>query len=183
MKTTHPASAEGIEKYLASGAIRSIGPKYAAKIVAVYKERTLTLRGPAGFPPPYQGHRPGTGQADYAELAGAEGIRKIMLFLADMASVQAGLMIDRTYGQESIAKIKENPYQLADDIRGIGFKTADQLAAKMGIDRNSLIGPGPQSGTRFKSLAGQGHVGYPSPAGRTYHQAWSNRRNSLWKKL
>lgn len=45
--------------------------------------------------------------------------------------------IYRTYGHEAIAKIKENPYQLADDIRGIGFKTADELAAKLGIDRTS----------------------------------------------
>ena len=65
-------------------------------------------------------------------------VRKIMLFLAEHGiSSGRAVRIYRTYGQESIAKIKENPYQLADDIRGIGFKTADELAAKLGIDRNS----------------------------------------------
>ena len=61
-----------------------------------------------------------------------------MLFLADHGiSSGRAVRIYRTYGQESIAKIKENPYQLANDIRGIGFKTADELAGKLGIDRNS----------------------------------------------
>jgi len=68
-----------------------------------------------------------------------------MLFLAEHGiSSGRAVRIYRTYGQEAIAKIKENPYQLADDVRGIGFKTADELAAKLGIDRHgsqtTLIG-------------------------------------------
>lgn len=65
-------------------------------------------------------------------------VRKIMLFLSEHG-IGSGrsVRIYRTYHHEAIAKIKENPYQLADDIRGIGFKTADEISAKMGIDRNS----------------------------------------------
>ena len=74
LKTTHPASAEGIEKYLASGAIRSIGPKICRQ-----DRRHLqgtdprNLRDGPRFPPPHQGHRPRTGQADQPKLEGAEG--------------------------------------------------------------------------------------------------------------
>jgi len=139
LKTTHPASAEGIERYLASGAIRSIGPKLATKIVGIYKERTLEIFDQY---PTMLTHIKGIGPERLKKIRQSwqeqKEVRKIMLFLTEhgIGSGRA-VRIYRTYGQESIAKIKENPYRLADDIRGIGFKTADELAAKMGIDRNS----------------------------------------------
>ncbi len=87
-----------------------------------------------------------------------------MLFLAEHGiSSGRAVRIYRTYGQESIAKIKENPYRLADDIRGIGFKTADELAAKMGIDRNSPYRAGAAVQYTLQELASQGHVGFPEP--------------------
>ena len=87
-----------------------------------------------------------------------------MLFLAEHGiSFGRAVRIYRTYGQESIAKIKENPYRLADDIRGIGFKTADELAAKMGIDRNSPYRARAAVQYTLGELASQGHVGYPEP--------------------
>jgi len=91
-------------------------------------------------------------------------VRKIMLFLAEHGiSSGRAVRIYRTYGQQSIAKIKENPYQLADDIRGIGFKTADELAAKLGIDRNSPYRARAAVQYILQELASQGHVGYPEP--------------------
>jgi exodeoxyribonuclease V alpha subunit len=91
-------------------------------------------------------------------------VRKIMLFLTEHGiSSGRAVRIYRTYGQESIAKIKENPYQLADDIRGIGFKMADELAAKMGIDRNSPYRARAAVQYTLQELASQGHVGYPEP--------------------
>ena len=87
-----------------------------------------------------------------------------MLFLAEHGiSSGRAIRIYRTYGQESIAKIKENPYRLADDIRGIGFKTADELAAKLGIDRNSPFRARAAVQYTLQELPGQGHVGYPEP--------------------
>ena len=165
LKTTHPASAEGIEKYLASGAIRSIGPKFAAKIVAIYKERTLEIFETA---PDFLLHIKGIGQERVRRIRQSwqeqKEVRKIMLFLAEHGiSFGRAVRIYRTYGQESIAKIKENPYRLADDIRGIGFKTADELAAKMGIDRNSPYRARAAVQYTLQDLAGQGHVGYPEP--------------------
>ena len=165
LKTTHPASAEGIEKYLASGAIRSIGPKFAAKIVGIYKERTLEIFETA---PDFLLHIKGIGQERVKRISQSwkeqKEVRKIMLFLAEHGiSFGRAVRIYRTYGQESIAKIKENPYRLADDIRGIGFKTADELAAKMGIDRNSPYRARAAVQYTLQDLASQGHVGYPEP--------------------
>jgi exodeoxyribonuclease V alpha subunit len=166
LKTTHPASAEGIEKYLASGAIRSIGPKIAAKIVKVYKERTLDIFETA---PDFLLHIKGIGKERVKRIRQSwqeqKEVRKIMLFLAEHGiSSGRAVRIYRTYGQESIAKIKENPYQLADDIRGIGFKTADELAAKMGIDRNSPYRARAAVRYTLGELASQGHVGYLEPS-------------------
>ena len=165
LKTTHPASAEGIEKYLASGAIRSIGPKLAAKIVGIYKERTLEIFETA---PDFLLHIKGIGQERVKRIRQSwqeqKEVRKIMLFLTEHGITSGrAVRIYRTYGQESIAKIKENPYQLADDIRGIGFKTADELAAKLGIDRNSPYRARAAVQYTLQELAGQGHVGYPEP--------------------
>jgi exodeoxyribonuclease V alpha subunit len=165
MTTTHPASAEGIEKYLASGAIRSIGPKLAAKIVSVYKERTLEIFEQS---PEFLLHVKGIGQGRLQRIRQSwkeqKEVRKIILFLTEHGITPGrAVRIYRTYGHESIAKIKQNPYQLADDIRGIGFKTADELAATLGIDRNSPYRARAAVQYTLQDLAGQGHCGYPEP--------------------
>jgi exodeoxyribonuclease V alpha subunit len=165
LKTTHPASAEGIEKYLASGAIRSIGPKIAAKIVSVYKERTLDI---------FENysdmllHVKGIGAERLKRIRQSwqeqKEVRKIMLFLAEHGITPGrAVRIYRTYGHEAIAKIKENPYQLADDIRGIGFKIADELAATLGIDHNSPYRARAAVQYTLQDLASQGHCGHPEP--------------------
>ena len=165
LKTTHPASAEGIEKYLASGAICSIGPKLAASIVAVHKERTLEILETA---PDFLLHIKGIGPKKLKRICQSweeqREVRKIMLFLSEHG-IGSGrsVRIYRTYHHEAIAKIKENPYQLADDIRGIGFKTADEIAAKMGIDRNSPHRARAAVRYALQELASQGHCGYPEP--------------------
>ena len=165
LKTTHPASAEGIEKYLASGAIRSIGPKIAEKIVLAYKERTLDI---------FENysemllHVNGIGAGRLKRIRESwqeqKEVRKIMLFLTEHGITPGrAVRIYRTYGHEAIAKIKENPYQLADDIRGIGFKTADELAATLGIDRNSPYRARAAIHYTLQELAGDGHCGFPEP--------------------
>lgn len=165
LKTTHPASAEGIEKYLASGAIRCIGPKLAAQIVAVHKERTLEILEKT---PTYLLYVKGIGEKRLKKIRQSweeqRTVRKIMLFLTEHGITSGrSVRIYRTYGQEAIAKIKENPYQLANDIRGIGFKTADELAMKLGIDRNSPYRARAAVQYTLQEMAGQGHCGYPEP--------------------
>jgi len=165
LKTTHPASVDGIERYLASGAIRSIGPKLAERIVGLYKERTLEIFDKS---PDFLLHIRGIGQGRLKRIRQSweeqEEVRKIMLFLSEhgIGSGRA-VRIYRTYGQQSIAKIKANPYQLADDVRGIGFKTADELAAELGIDRNSPYRARAAVRYTLQELAGAGHCGYPEP--------------------
>jgi exodeoxyribonuclease V alpha subunit len=163
LKTTHPTSAQGIEKYLASGAIRSIGPKLAASIVGIHKEQTLEIFETA---PDFLLHIKGIGPKKLQRIRQSweeqREVRKIMLFLSEHG-IGSGrsVRIYRTYHHEAIAKIKENPYQLADDIRGIGFKTADEIAAKVGIDRNSPHRARAAVRYALQELAGQGHCGYP----------------------
>jgi exodeoxyribonuclease V alpha subunit len=163
LRTAQPASAEGILRYLASGAIRSIGPQLAAKIVGIYKERTLEILGQY---PELLLHIRGIGPKRLKRIKQSweeqKEVRQIMLFLAEhgIGSGRA-VRIYRTYGQEAIAKIKANPYQLADDIRGIGFKSADELAAKLGIDRNSPHRARAAVRYALEELAGEGHCGFP----------------------
>ncbi len=165
MKTTHPASAEGIEKYLASGAVRSIGPKLAAQIVSFYKERTLEVFEKTPNDLMYvKGIGPNRLKNIRESWQEQKEIRKIMLFLTEHGITSGrAVRIYRTYGHESIAKIKENPYQLADDIRGIGFKTADELAVTLGIDPNSPYRARAAVQYTLQELASEGHCGYPEP--------------------
>jgi len=163
--TSHPASAEGIERYLASGAIRSIGPKLAEKIVRLYKAQTLEIfeRAPESLL-----HIRGIGPERLKRIRQSwqeqRQVRKIMLFLSEHGvSSGRAVRIYRTYGHEAIAKIKENPYQLADDIRGIGFRSADELAARLGIDPNSPYRARAAVRYALRELAGEGHTGYPEP--------------------
>jgi exodeoxyribonuclease V alpha subunit len=163
LKTTHPASAEGIEKYLASGAIRSIGPKLAARIVAVHHEQTLEVFEKT---PDFLLYVHGIGQARLKRIRQSweeqREVRKLMLFMTEHGITSGrAIRIYRTYGHEAIARIKANPYQLADDIRGIGFKTADELAAKLGIDRNSPYRARAAVHYTLQELAGEGHCGFP----------------------
>ena len=162
LKTTHPASAEGIEKYLASGAIRSIGPKIAARIVAVHHERTLEVLEKT---PDFLLYVKGIGQERLKRIRQSweeqREVRKLMLFLTEHGITSGrAVRIYRTYGHEAIAKIKANPYQLADDIRGIGFKTADELAATLGIDRDSPYRARAAVLFSLQELAGEGHCGF-----------------------
>jgi exodeoxyribonuclease V alpha subunit len=165
LRTTHPASAEGIEKYLASGAIRSIGPKLAAKIVGIYHEQTLEILEKS---PDFLLHIRGIGPERVKRIRQSwqeqKEVRKIMLFLSEYGITSGrAVRIYRIYGHEAIAKIKANPYQLADDIRGIGFKTADELAAKLGIDRHSPHRARAAVRYSLQELASKGHCGYPEP--------------------
>jgi exodeoxyribonuclease V alpha subunit len=163
IRTSPPTSAEGIERYLASGAIRSVGPQLASKIVGIYKERTLEILDTC---PDFLLHIRGIGQKRLKRIRGSwdeqREVRKIMLFFSQygIGSGRA-LRIYRIYGQEAIERIKSNPYQLADDVRGIGFKTADELAAKLGIDRNSPHRARAAVSYALRELSAEGHVGYP----------------------
>jgi exodeoxyribonuclease V alpha subunit len=142
LKTSAPTSLEGIEKYLSSGMIRGIGPVYAKKLVRAFGEKVFDtieaepqrLREVSGIGPV---------RADRIIAAWAEQkiVREIMVFLhSHGVSTARAVRIYKTYGTDAVQIMAENPYRLARDIRGIGFKTADAIAMKLDASKNSPFG-------------------------------------------
>ncbi len=137
MEETLPATVYGIEKYLGSGLIKGIGPKYAKKIVQYFGKDTLAVieDTPEDL---LKVEGIGTRRVNRIKEGWQEQkeIKNIMLFLQSHGvSTAHATKIYKTYGNESISVVKENPYQLADDIRGIGFRTADLIGEKMGFGK------------------------------------------------
>lgn len=130
-----PASKEGIKKYLSSGLIKGIGPAIAARIVDRWGEKTLEI---IEEDPDRLAKVEGIGPHRLKNIKKAwkeqEDIREVMLFLkAHDVSTNYGLKIYKTYGEKTLKIVRGNPYQLTEDIFGIGFKTADRIATKLGV--------------------------------------------------
>ena len=138
---TLPATVYGIEKYLGSGLIKGIGPKFAKLIVKEFGEETLNV---IEEDPDLLIRVPGIGKVRVERVKKSwqeqKEIKNIMLFLQshDVSTAHA-TKIYKTYGDESISVVKENPYRLADDIWGIGFRTADTIAEKMGFEHEKYV--------------------------------------------
>ena len=139
-RETIPATVAGIEKYLGSGLVKGIGPVYAKRIVQHFKEDTLrVLEEEADYLVKVDGI--GQKRVDLIKKAWQEQkeIKNVMLFLqSNGVSTTYAVKIYKTYGNDGIKIVKANPYRLADDIWGIGFKTADKIAQQMGFDKNSF---------------------------------------------
>ena len=165
-QTAVPASVYGIQKYLGSGMIKGIGPVMARRIVKKFGTRTLDII-----------------ETNIEKLSQVEGIgkkrlemiwkawedqkeiRDVMLFLQGHG-VSSGYAakIFKQYGSRSIQVVQENPYRLATDIFGIGFITADQIAEKLGFDKNSRLRA--EAGILYvlNRLSDEGHVYFPYDA-------------------
>jgi len=158
-----PATVKGIEKYLGSGLIKGIGPVMARRLVSKFGLETLNII-----------------ETDIQKLHEVEGIgdkrigmirkawddqkeiREVMLFLQGHGVSPAyGAKIFKQYGKKSIKIVQENPYRLATDIFGIGFITADKIAEKLGIAKESQIRA--EAGILYvlHQLSDEGHVYYP----------------------
>ena len=137
---TLPATVYGIEKYLGSGLIKGIGPKFARKIVEQFGDQTLDI---IETEPSRLIEVPGIGERRVALISAGwlaqKEIKNLMLFLQshDVSTAHAA-RIYKAYGNNSIAVMNENPYRLADDIWGIGFKTADTIAMKLGMEKEKF---------------------------------------------
>src|SRR5919199_1722002 len=141
LKATAPTTLEGIEKYLGSGMIRGIGPVYAKKLVGAFGEAVFDL---IEQHPLRLCEVPGIGPKRAARIvagwAEQRVIREIMLFLhSHGVGTSRAVRIYKTYGVDAVKLISENPYRLARDIRGIGFRMADQIAAKLGIEKTAMV--------------------------------------------
>ena len=131
-----PTSAAGIEKFLSSGLIKGIGPALARRIMDKFGERTIEL---LAHDPESMTGVPGVGPAKLKEIKRAwdehEHIRDLIIFLQEHnVSTNLATKIYKQYGERSYQVLRTNPYQLCLDIWGIGFKTADQIALKLGTD-------------------------------------------------
>lgn len=134
---TMPATVYGIEKYLGSGLVKGIGPRFARAIVRRFGTDTIEVIE-TDIERLYE--VPNIGRKRVAKIRESwekqKDIKNVMLFLQSYGvSTAYAAKIYREYGKESIEKVKENPYRLADDIWGIGFKTADGIAGKMGYEK------------------------------------------------
>lgn len=135
-----PSTILGLKKYLGSGLIKGIGPSYAQKMVDHFGSAVLQIIDKN----PERLHEvEGIGQKRIQQIIHAwkdqKEVSQVMVYLQEKGiSTGFAAKIYKTYGQNSIAVITENPYKLADDIWGIGFKMADQLALAIGIAKNSL---------------------------------------------
>jgi exodeoxyribonuclease V alpha subunit len=163
LKAMPPTTIEGIEKYLGSGMIRGIGPVYAKSLVRAFGSQVFDiietephrLREVSGIGP-----KRADGIA--AGWADQRAIREIMIFLhANGVGTSRTVRIYKTYGTDAVQLISENPYRLARDIRGIGFRTADAIAMKLGIEKTAMIRARAGISFALTEALDEGHCGLP----------------------
>lgn len=141
LKIMPPTSLAGVEKYLGSGLIKGIGPVYGKRLVAKFGGQVFEIIEES---PERLREVEGIGAKRVQIITQGwekqKKIKEIMLFLhSNGVGTSKAVRIYKTYGDEAISLMQENPYRLAQDIYGIGFHTADQIAQKMGIAKESLL--------------------------------------------
>src|SRR5216683_5483011 len=163
IRTTPPHTIEGIEKYLGSGLIKGIGPHYARKIVEAFGERTLSVidESPA-FLKEVKGLGPRRIQRIRESWQEQKAVRGILVYLQSHGiGTNRALRIYKTYGDQAVEVVRANPYRLATDIWGVGFKSADDIALKIGFDRASPLRALAAVRYVLQELSDDGHCAYP----------------------
>lgn len=163
IRTVPPTTLAGIERYLASGLVEGIGPVLAERIVEKFGAQTLEI---IDADPRRIQEVPGIGKKRAEKIAQTwehqRSVRNVMVFLQSHGITPSyALRIWKAYGADAIKVIQANPYQLAEDIFGIGFRTADAIAFRAGIEPNAL--PRLRAGVMYalQEAAGEGHVCLP----------------------
>jgi exodeoxyribonuclease V alpha subunit len=159
LSVVHPTTLEGIQKYLGSGMIKGIGPHFADKLVTAFAEKVFEIIEES---PEKLLELPGIGRKRMLQVVAGWGeqkvVREIMVFLQSYGvGTSRAVRIYKTYGNDAVAKVSENPYRLALDIHGMGFKSADTIAQKIGIPKESAIRA--QAGVRhvLQESSSEGH--------------------------
>jgi exodeoxyribonuclease V alpha subunit len=163
LKTSEPSSVEGIEKYLGSGMIRGIGPAYAKRLVQMFGKDVFDVIEAS---PERLREVTGIGPMRAAKITSAwadqKVIREIMVFLhSHTVGTARAVRIFKTYGADAVQVMSDNPYRLAKDIRGIGFKTADTIAEKLGIEKTAMVRIRAGISYALTEAMGEGHCGLP----------------------
>jgi exodeoxyribonuclease V alpha subunit len=164
LRTSPPTSADGIEKYLSSGMIRGVGPVYARKLVRAFGEKVFDV---IETTPERLREVDGIGPVRAASILAAwaeqKAVREIMVFLhSHGVGTARAVRIFKIYGADAIQVMTENPYRLARDIRGIGFKTADSIAMKLGIEKTAMIRVRAGISYALTDAMDEGHCGLPT---------------------
>ena len=164
LRTSPPTSADGIEKYLSSGMIRGVGPVYAKKLVRAFGDKVFDIiEATPDRLREVDGIGPVRATSILSAWAEQKAVREIMVFLhSHGVSTARAVRIFKTYGSDAIQVMSENPYRLARDIRGIGFKTADAIAAKLGIEKTALIRVRAGISYALADAMDQSHCGLPT---------------------
>lgn len=159
-----PPTNEGLEKYLASSLIKGIGPEYAHRIVAKFGDQTLEI---IDKEPERLRQVKGIGKKRYQEIMASwqanRSSRDVMVFLQGLGiSASYASRVFKVYGASSMTVIRENPYRLAIDVHGIGFKTADKIAQKLNFPHDSRERARAGLVHVLGEMAGDGHVCCPA---------------------
>jgi len=164
-QATVPSTVRGIEKYLSSSLIKGIGPEMASRITSMFGEQTLDIieKDPEALL-----KVPGIGRVRAEKISEAfreqKNIREVMLFLQTHGvSPTYAFKIFKKYGQVAIEVVSRNPYCLATDIRGIGFRSADRIAGSLGVDMRSPLRARAGILHILEETQSEGHVYFPLP--------------------
>lgn len=158
-----PTTAEAIERFLGSGMIKGLGPGFAKRIVAAFGEKTLEIIDKS---PTHLREIKGLSQTKIKQIreswVGLRAVRELVVFLGEHGLGPARAMrIHKTYGDDALRLIREDPYRLAIDIQGIGFATADALARSLGVPEDSPVRARAALRHTLVELTGEGHAGFP----------------------
>src|ERR1700682_1893384 len=164
LKTSTPTSHEGIEKYLGSGMIRGIGPVYAKKLLRAFGDKVFdVIEAEPGRLRDVDGIGPVRANRIVVGWAEQKVVREIMVFLhSHGVGAARAVRSYKTYGADAVQVMSENPYRLARDIRGIGFKTADAIAMKLGIEKTAMIRVRAGISYALTEAMNDGHCGLPT---------------------
>src|SRR6266567_2233105 len=164
LRTSPPTSADGIEKYLSSGMIRGVGPVYAKKLVRAFGEKVFdVIEATPDRLREVDGIGPVRAASILAAWAEQKAVREIMVFLhSHGVGTARAVRIFKTYGADAIQVMTENPYRLARDIRGIGFKTADAIAMRLGIEKTAMVRVRAGISYALSEAMDEGHCGLPT---------------------
>lgn len=158
-----PATAEGMRHYLGSGLVKGVGPALAKRIVDTFKEETFkVIDENPDLLTKVKGISPRIASEIKSAWEDHVGIRDLIMFLQPHGvSTSLAVRIYKAYGSAALPTVKENPYRLAMDIRGIGFATADGIALKIGLEHDSPLRAEAGLLYTLQRLTNDGNVFYP----------------------
>lgn len=163
LRSMPPSTLEGIEKYLGSGLIKGIGPHFAKKLIAAFADKVFeVIENQPELLSTVEGIGKIRAESICSNFRDQKVVREIMIFLQSHGvGTTRATRIYKTYGEDAIKLVSENPYRLAKDIRGIGFISADTIAGNLGISKDSLIRARAGISHILLEATSSGHCGLP----------------------